>query len=416
MRPLIVSHNLDGGAGGSAYLLHRGLREAGVDSRVLAQFDSRGTEAIQTAPTGRMTWRLAFRRGPIDRVPVRLYPDRVRPNSLWPLWLPSRLVPRRIEQLAPDVINLHWILDGFLSVEQVGRLGRPIVWTMHDMWPFTGGCAYSLGCERHEGRCGACPVLGSSSERDLSRAIWLRKERAWRDLNVTAVAPSRWLAGEARRSSLFRDGRVEVIPSGIDTAVFKPMDRAAARALLNLPQDTTLVMFGAHDDTPRKGMRHLVDALRRLSPERRERSAALVAGPPSLAAGLEVGMPVHALGRLGDPYTMAAVYSAADVVGIPSTWENLPLGGLEAFACGTPIVAFDADTGIVDIVDHEENGYLAAAGDAEDLARGIEWVVAEPERHARLGAAARAKAEREYTLAGTARRYTDLFAEVLQAG
>jgi glycosyltransferase involved in cell wall biosynthesis len=256
-------------------------------------------------------------------------------------------------------------------------------------------------------------VLGSRSERDLSRAVWLRKRHAWRDLDITAVAPSRWLAGEARRSSLFRDRRVEVIPYGIDTTVFKPMDGAAARDLLNLPQDGTFVMFGAHDDSPRKGMGLLVDALRRLSAKRHPRIAALVAGPRSLTAGLDVGMPVHALGRLRDPYAMAAVYSAADVVVVPSAFENLPLVGLEAMACGTPVVGFDADTGIVDIVDHEDNGYLAAAEDTEDLARGIEWAVADPERHARLSGAARAKAEREYTLAMSARRYADLFAEVL---
>jgi glycosyltransferase involved in cell wall biosynthesis len=413
VRPLVVSHNLDGGAGGAAYLLHRSLLDAGIDSHMLVQFDSRGTEGIHAAPTNRLSWRLAFRRGPIDRLPVRLYRDRVRPNSIWPLWLPSGLLPRRVEEFAPDVINLHWILDGLLSIEQVARLGRPLVWTMHDMWPFTGGCDYSLGCERHTGRCGACPVLGSDAERDLSRGVWRRKERAWSGLEITAVAPSRWLADQARRSSLFRDHRVEVIPTGIDTAVFKPMERSAARRLLNLPPDITLVMFGAHDDTPRKGMEHLVEGLRHLAHEGSGPGlAALVVGPPSLSAGLDVGVPVHALGRIGDPYAMAAVYSAADVVVIPSVWENLPLVGLEALACGTPVVAFRADTGIVDIVDHAETGYLARAFDAEDLARGIEWVTADSERHARLSRTARAKAEREYTLEATARRYTEVFEQV----
>jgi glycosyltransferase involved in cell wall biosynthesis len=413
VRPLLLSHNLDGGAGGAAYLLHRGLRERGIDSHMLVQFDSRGTEGIHAAPTNRLSWRLAFRRGPIDRLPVRLYANRVRPNSLWPLWLPSRLVPRRVQELAPDVINLHWILDGFLSIEQVARLGHPLVWTMYDMWPFTGGCDYSLGCERHTGRCGSCPVLGSDSERDLSRAVWRRKERAWRGLDITAVAPSRWLADQAGRSSLFRDRRVEVIPTGIDTAVFKPMERSAARRLLNLPLDGTLVMFGAHDDTPRKGMEQLVEGLRRLAHQGSSPGlSALVVGPPSLSEGLDVGVPVYALGRIGDPHAMTAVYSAADVVVIPSVWENLPLVGLEALACGTPVVAFRADTGIVDIVDHNETGYLARAFDAEDLARGIEWVTADGERHARLSTTARAKAEREYTLEATARRYTGLFDEV----
>jgi glycosyltransferase involved in cell wall biosynthesis len=413
VRPLIVSHNLDGGAGGAAYLLHRGLRGAGIESQMLVQFDSRGTEGIRTAPDSRLSWRLAFRRGPLDRFPVRFYPDRVRPNSLWPLWLPSRLVPRRIGELAPDVINLHWILDGFLSIEQVAHLGRPLVWTMYDMWPFTGGCAYSLGCERHTDRCGSCPVLGSDREHDLSRLVWRRKARAWQNVEMTAVAPSRWLADSARRSSLFRDRRVEVIPTGIDTNVFKPMDRQAARRLLNLPSDSTLVMFGAHDDTPRKGMSHLVEALGRLAHSGAPAGLeALVVGPTSFTSGLELGLPVHTLGRIGDPFAMAALYSAADAVVIPSVWENLPLAGLEALACGRPIVAFDGSTGLPDLVDHEQTGYLARPFDADDLAHGIAWVTEDGERHGRLCESARARAEREYTLERTASRYANLFEEI----
>ena len=407
MNPLIVSHNLDGGAGGAAYRLHQGLRGRGVDSLLLVQFDSRGTEGIKTVARGPVARRLAWRRGRLDRMPVRVYPGRERPHSLWPLWLPDPLVLRRVRELAPSVVNLHWVLDGFVSVEMVPRFGRPLVWTMHDMWPFTGGCDYSLGCERFTGACGACPVLGSRAQRDLSRWIWRRKRRSWDGLELTAVAPSRWLAGCARRSSLFRDRRVEVIPYGVDTGTFKPVDRAAARSLLSLPPDARLVMFGAHDDAPRKGLRELAAALRALASE--AKLEALVVGPRTLAERADLGVPLHARGPFGDEVSMAAAYSAADMLVLPSRWDNLPLVGLEALACGTPVVGFAGESGVPDLVDHQVNGYLARAFDVDDLARGILWVV---DRDG-LRTAAREKAEREYPLDLCARRYQRLFEEVV---
>jgi glycosyltransferase involved in cell wall biosynthesis len=417
LNPLIVSHNLDGGAGGAAYRLHQGLRMRGVDSSLLVQFDSRGTEGIHTVARDPVTRRLAWRRGLVDRLPVRAYPDRARPHSLWPLWLPDPLVSRRVRELDPTVVNLHWVLDALVSVEMVPRLPRPLVWTMHDMWPFTGGCDYSLGCERFAEACGACPVLGSDARRDLSRWIWRRKRRAWSGLELTAVAPSRWLAGCARRSSLFRDRRVELIPYGIDTSAFKPVDRTAARSLLNLPAGKRLVMFGAHDDTPRKGLRELAAALRALaSAGAAPDLEALVTGPPSLAARHELPVPVHARGPFRDEPSMVAAYSSADVLVLPSLWDNLPMTGLEALACGTPVVGFAGDSGVPDLVDHRRNGYLARAFDVDDLARGIGWVTGDTERRESLAAAAREKAEREYPLDLCARRYERLFEEVAGTG
>jgi glycosyltransferase involved in cell wall biosynthesis len=417
LKPLIVSHNLDGGAGGAAYLLHRGLRKRGVDSQLLVQFDSQGTEGIHTVARDPVTRRLAWRRGLVDRLPVRAYPNRERPHSLWPLWLPDPLVSRRVRELDPTVVNLHWVLDAFVSIEMVPRLPTPLVWTMHDMWPFTGGCDYSLGCERFTEACGACPVVHSNAPRDLSRWIWRRKRRAWSGLELTAVAPSNWLAGCARRSSLFRDRRVEVIPNGIDTTTFKPVDRSAARALLNLPAEATLVMFGAHDDTPRKGLRELAAALRALAGAGAARALeALVIGPPALAARHDLPLPVHARGPFADEVSMVAAYSSADVLVLPSLWDNLPLVGLEALACGTPVVGFAGDSGVPDIIDHRENGYLARAFDVDDLARGIAWVTGDAERREALGAAAREKAEREYSLDLCALRYERLFEEVARTG
>jgi glycosyltransferase involved in cell wall biosynthesis len=417
VRTVLLSHNLEGGAGGAAYRLNAGLRRIGVDSTALVQFDDRKEAGIETVPRTRLGWRLAFRRGRLDRLPVRLYRRRQRPHSLWPLWVPHPSVNRRLEELRPDVVNLHWLLDGFVNLEALPQIRAPLVWTLHDMWPFTGGCDYSLGCDRYARSCGACPVVGSRREHDLSRLIWMRKARAWRAMEPVIVAPGRWLARCARESSLFGELRVEVIPYGVDTAIFKPLPRDPLRRLLNLPENRFVVLFAAWDDTPRKGMQHLHRALRSLGAAGwGERLVAVTVGQAPLGGGADLGVPVRWLGRVHDEVSMAAIYASADVLVVPSVWENLPQTAVEALACGTPVVAFDGQTGLPDLVEHEWNGYLARPFDGEDLASGIAWVLEDAARRAVLAANARAKAEREYDLEGAARRYEHLFDEVLAGG
>jgi glycosyltransferase involved in cell wall biosynthesis len=328
--------------------------------------------------------------------------------------VPDRL-PLRVRSLAPDLVHLHWVADGFMRLESLRGLGRPLVWTLHDSWAFTGGCHVPGECTRHRATCGRCPALGSEDDGDLSHRVWVRKRRAWEGLPITVVAPSRWLSGCARSSALLGAARHEVIPNGLDLERFRPADRAASRARWRMPADRKLVLFGGvHSATdPNKGLGLMVEALHRLA------AHGLTAGVDWVVFGTapgeplpDVPCPVRVVGHVADEAALAALYAAADVFVAPSIQENLPNTVMEALACGTPCVAFDAG-GLSDLIEHQRNGWLARAHQAEDLARGIAWVLEDEPRRSALAARGRRKAEEEFELTRVARRYADLYRELM---
>jgi len=226
---LLNTSDITGGAARAAYRLHQGLQSIGINSQMLVQDKSSNDQAV-AAPKTNLSQNIARTRITFDALPLKLYPQR-RDTTFSPQWLPDTVIPR-VAQLNPDVINLHWINSGYIQIETVAKLKRPIVWTLHDMWAFTGGCHYSQDCDRYTSSCGACPQLHSSKDWDLSRWVWQRKAKAWRNLNPTIVALSSWLAKCASSSSLFKDLRVEIIPNGLDTERYSPINRQVARELL----------------------------------------------------------------------------------------------------------------------------------------------------------------------------------------
>ena len=351
----------------------------------------------------------------ISNLPLRLYPER-NPAIFSPEWLPDSLAAK-VERIQPDIINLHWVCGGYLQVESVPKFNKPLVWTLHDMWPFTGGCHYSEECDRYTQSCGSCPQLHSNKESDLSRRVWQRKAKAWKKLNLTLVSPSVWLAKCANSSSLFKDFRVEVIPNGINTQKYKPIIRHWAREILNLPQDKQIVLFGGAGGTGDrwKGFNLLVSALQSLSKSGwKDRIELLVFGSSQPENPVELGFKAHYLGNLADDISLATVYAAADVFVAPSVYDNLPNTVMEAGACGIPSVAFNIG-GLPDMIDHCSNGYLAKPYETEDLARGIAWVLEDPDRHQKLCRSARLKVEEKFTLQLQARAYKNLYEEILQA-
>ncbi|MEW6496178.1 MAG: glycosyltransferase, partial [Cyanobacteriota bacterium] len=268
--------------------------------------------------------------------------------------------------------------------------------------------------DRYNNSCGACPQLGSQKNEDLSRWVWQRKAKAWKNLNLTIVTPSHWLAKCASSSSLFQNLRIEVIPNGLDTQQYKPIPRQVARKILNLPQDKLLILFGAMypNSDRRKGFHFLQQALQRLGATAWQNQAELVifgASRPKEPIGL--GLNAHYLGKLSDDISLAVVYAAADVFVAPSLEDNLPNTVMEAIACGTPSVAFNIG-GMPDMIEHQHNGYLAKPFESEDLARGIVWVLENKERYQKLCDRARQKAEQEFTLEIQALRYKTLYSEI----
>ena len=413
---LLSTADIEGGAARAAYRLHQGFQSIGAYSQMLVQtkqIDDR--EVIGSSDASGIGKVIAGSRLTLGQLPLKFYPNRDR--SFYSLqWLPDNIADK-VAQLKPDVINLHWVCSSYLQIETLARLNKPLVWTLHDMWPFTGGCHYSGDCDRYIVSCGACPQLGSSKNWDLSRWVWRRKAKAWNNLNLTIVSPSSWLARCASSSSLFKNLRFEVIPNGLDTEKYRPIERKVARELLRLPQDKQLVLFGSLQATSnkRKGFHLLQSALQELSQAGwQDKLELVIFGASRPHHPPELGFKSHYLGTLSDDLSLSLVYSAADLFVLPSIEDNLPNTILEAIACGTPGVAFDIG-GMSDMIDHEENGYLAKPYKIEDLAQGIAWVLGNQERYQKLSNRAREKAEQEFNLSLQASRYLSFFDEILAA-
>jgi len=411
---MLSSSDIGGGAARSAYRLHQGLQAINVDSQMLVQTKI-GDDFRIIAPKGKLSKGLAKIRPVIDNLPLSFYPQCDR-KVFAAQWLPNNL-NQQIAQINPNIVNLHWVCDGFLPIEAITKIRQPIVWTLHDMWAFTGGCHYSYDCDRYTSNCGTCPQLDSHHDWDLSRWIWKRKHKHWQGLNLYIVTPSKWLAKCAKASSLFENVSIEVIPYGLDLKVYKPIDKLLARQILNLPQNTKLVLFGSLSPTSdqRKGFHLLQPALHRLR-DRTDQAQieVLIFGTSEPKVSLDLGFKSHYLGKLSDDISLSLIYNAADVFVAPSIEDNLPNTVLESIACGLPVVAFDIG-GMSDMIDHKANGYLAQPFDIEDLAHGISWILEDCDRYLNLAHQARAKAEREFSQELQAKRYLKLFEEILSS-
>jgi len=350
-------------------------------------------------------------RARLDSLPWRAYRER-KQETFSCGWLPSRLAGR-INELRPDLVHVHWIGGGMLRLEELAHLKAPLVWTLHDMWPFTGGCHHSHDCQRYEDRCGACPQLGSNKADDLSARVLGRKLAAWARLNMSVAAPSRWLAGCASASRLFAGRGVETIIHGIDAETFAP--QARARQELGLSADKRLLLFVAEDavNNPFKGFDLLLSALERLAALGwRDKAELLVLGSSEPSPPVDSALPIRFLGPLEQARGLALVYSAADVLAAPSRSEALGLTVMEAMACGTPAAAFEVG-GIPDMITDGVNGRLAPPGEVEGLVSALHELLADPALREKMGQQARQEAEARFGLPDQARSYLKLYEEVL---
>lgn len=404
--------NLDdqgGGAARAAFRLHAALLEHGLDSHMLVQ--NRRVEADTIiAPNGSLAKLRALTSAIVDELPLRSYPKRTK-TTFSPAQAPSGTPSDRINALKPDIVHLHWINGGMLRIEDIAKIKAPVVWSMHDMWAFTGGCHYDEHCGRYREACGQCPVLDSSRPADLSRRVLQRKLRAFdRKRRMVMVGLSRWMTKAAAESSIFRDRAVVHLPNPIDTSTFSPLDQGRARKLLGLPVDRTLLLYGAMNATgdPRKGYSELSRALAYLV----DVAVELVVFGAERPAQVEPhAQPTHYLGRIDDDARLRLLYAAADVMVVPSRQENLSNAIMESLACGTPVVAFNIG-GNSDLVDHQVSGYLARDGDPADLAHGIRWILGHQDPTSLSSHAVGAVRER-FDSKLVARKYADLYRDIL---
>ena len=429
----VNASDIIGGAARAAYRIHRSLVEHGAvhglssQMRVISRLSDDPT-VISGPPAGQSPiWR---------RLQPRLVHQARRGfrtgnpslhSIAWPATGLGAELHQRHRQGEAALVHLHWLGDGTLSIEEIGHLPMPLVWTLHDQWAFCGAEHYTSpplpgenASSDERFAAGYSPASRPSHEggTDFNRRTWLRKRRSWRR-PIHIVCPSHWLADCARRSTLMGDWPITVIPNPIDLNVWSPCDQAQARALLGLPAERSLVLFGAMGGSadPRKGADLLLEGLRRLlsqvSGTPLEQLELVVFGQSRPAQPPDLCFPIHYSGHLYDDLSLRLLYAAVDVFVIPSRQDNLPNTGLEAHACGTPVVAF-ATGGLVDIVDHHNTGALAQPFDPLSLAAAIRWVLEDPQRRRQLGLAARQRAERFWDPARVAGSYAEVQEQALE--
>ena len=318
-----------------------------------------------------------------------------------------------------DIIHLHWINQGMLSlgiIKKILNSGKPVVWTMHDIWPATAICHLTLGCNKFKTGCHHCKYLpGNGSTRDLSAKIWRRKQHLLDGQSITFVACSRWLEAEAKMSALLNGQKVTNIPNSIDTSIYKVGNRSEARQRLGLPTDKQVILFVSQRVTNlNKGMEYLIEACNQLASqhlEMKETTAVAILGGHAEDVVAELPFEAYPLGYVSEEYRIADVYRAANVFVLPSLSENLPNTIMESMACGIPCVGFKVG-GIPEEIDHLKNGYVAAYRNAEDLARGIRWILCEADYDS-LSAAAVKKVNRCYSQQSVALKYTEIYNEAI---
>lgn len=407
----MLSHgNGGGGAGRATDRLFHALDGEGADLRMHVDF-RHGDDPRVLTNTGPLAEQRRSLRIQVDEIPAvtagHPHPELFAPATQ------SALSARHIDAMGADLVDVHWMNFGYLSIEQIGRIRTPLVWHMHDMWAFTGGENYADDGTDARWRTGYTTRAPYPLRWDIERWVYRRKQTHWRTPRHL-IASSSWMAQMAQASPLTGAWPVSVIPNPVDTDAYAPGDSKTARQVLGLPQDTALVvaLLPTHLDDPRKGFDLLRRAMQCLSADHPDVELAVV-GHTQPPTDWPAGMPrTHWLGRQDDTGCIAA-YRAADVVVVPSRQDNSPQTATEALACGTPVVAFDA-TGLPDFVGHEETGYLATAEDPQDLAHGIAWVLADQERRTLLGAEARRRAVDRWSPPVVARAHLELYAQILR--
>lgn len=406
---MVNTYDTQGGAARAAYRFHKGLQIIGVDSKMLVQNKISSDSSVISSKT-KFERMAALIRPRLDKLPVNRYQGKTK-TLFSPSWVPFSKIAEIINNAKPDIVHFHWIAGGMLSIEDLVKVKVPIVWSLHDMWAFTGGCHTDNYCGRHSTQCGACPVLGSNKEKDLSYSVFKRKQKIYEKIeNITIVGLSKWMAKLAKQSTLLKNKPVINLPNLIDTNIYKPLDKKMAREALNIPNRGKIILYGAMGATnnPNKGFEKLLEVINLLD----QRDVCLIvfgSGKPEVAP--VVKFPTHYLGRLYDDLSLRVLFSAVDVVVVPSMQENLSNVIMESMACGTPVVAFNVG-GNPDLIDHKQNGYLARPYEAADLAQGIKYVLEHGSLDI-LGNSAVQKIQDCFEMGKVALRYHQLYQEVI---
>ncbi|KOP25825.1 glycosyl transferase [Hapalosiphon sp. MRB220] len=400
----INQSDIVGGAAIAGYRLHEGLLASGIDSRLLVGKVTTNSDRVAVTPKthliakqfNRFSWRLG-----LNYVNI----------------LSTFDIPKDKLYQEADILNFHNIHSGYFNYLAVPSLtqDKPAVFTLHDMWSFTGHCIYSYKCDRWKIGCGKCPYPDTypAIGRDNTHFEWKLKKWVYSRSNLTIVTPSRWLNEQAKQSMLNRFP-IYCIPYGIDTEAYQPLNREQCKCLLGIPSAKKVLIFGSeYINDYRKGGDLLVKALQSLPESLKAEIVLLTFGKHSEAFTTAVGLPSFSLGYVSSDRLKSIAYSAADLFIFPTRADNLPLVLQESMACGTPIVSFKVG-GVPDIVRPGVTGYLAQPEDAQDFCNGIVQLLEDENLRQTMSKNCRAVALEEYPLELQAQRYIELYRQILQ--
>jgi len=417
---LINTSDAGGGAPTACLRLLKALQTQKVDAKLLVQYkktDAASVEGIVRGLFSRLKAQFDFF---CERLPFIFFHERDKSvRFAFSAANAGKSIKNEALVKDADILHLHWTNSGFLSITDLKELvdtGKPIVWTLHDMWTFTGGCHYSGACNHFINRCGDCYFLHDEEPNDLSYQGWLRKAAMYANAqNITFVACSSWLAGVARNSSLLKNFPVTSIPNPIDTDIFAPVDQLEAREKWRINPFAKVILFGAANiNDRRKGISYLVEALNAFTDHCPDRGLieVVIFGKNNHFDVEQLPFRVTQLSTITSQDELAEVYGLADVFVLPSVEDNLPNTVMESLSCGTPVVAFNTG-GIPEMVDHLKNGYLAEYQSAKDLAKGIFEVlyIADAKE---MAFNARDKVLTDFNNEKVARQYMEIYSSIIK--
>ncbi|MEZ4902495.1 MAG: glycosyltransferase family 4 protein [Spirosomataceae bacterium] len=398
-----------GGAAIAALRLHNALLSEGAESAMLVQQIEREEAKVVGFATDFWARKWAFVRFAAERLYFALQAKNKEVHFHFsPLWTGVNISSHPLIQAA-DVIHLHWINFGFLSLkslEQLFSLGKPVVWTMHDMSTFTGGCHYSRHCDHYLSHCHHCPYLRQPTAQDLSFRVFGQKKKLFKNANLTLVSPSEWLAQLAQRAVSTQHLKTFAIPNLIDTNAFQPADKQEAKKKWGLNIKKKWLLFaGVNTQDPRKGFAYFKEATHLLS-DKKEDWGIVVFGKTQPKDTENLGLEVISLGSIA-AQKVIGVYQAADVMVVPSLEDNYPNTVIEAMACGTPVVGFHTG-GISEQIIHLKTGYVADLYSSTDLAKGIQFVLDNPD-YEQLSRANRTLIENRNAVGVVTKKMIDLY-------
>ncbi|MEA5401747.1 glycosyltransferase family 4 protein [Arcicella sp. DC2W] len=408
-----------GGASIAAFRLNKALNDNGLDSKMLVQDKKGKAPNVETIATNWFLKKVALARFAFDRYQFAFYEKSKAVRFIFSQAKIGVDISQNTLIQNTDIIHLHWINFGFLSLDSIQKLiatQKPIVWTLHDMWVFTGGCHYSRDCTHYQQSCGNCTeFLKNPSSTDLSNQVWKAKKTIFQNANITIVACSNWLAEKAKTSTLLEGKKIVSIPNPIDTSLFKPTEKAIAQQHFQLDNNKRYILFAAAKISDiRKGFIYFKEALEILKKEYsvdNKEVELIIFGQANANDFENLPFKVNVLGKLSDLSEIALAYSSASVFVVSSLEDNLPNTIMESLACGTPVVGFETG-GIPEMIGHQKNGYLATFKSAEELAKGIFWTLFQADYQS-LCQNSRQKALNNYAEEVVAKQYQALYESLL---